>query len=156
MARVLIFAALLLGTFATSAASQIRFDARLDKDAYLQGEPVTVVVDILNTGDEAFAYSTCDGRVTLTVSGVERRVAPVIPGCYSGMGVTGGSAGCAIGHPPMLAPGERTSFKYLLRDYDLAPGQYTLTVSGKAGVRVAGAQFERTLPSGSRRRRRTS
>ena len=55
MARALIFAALLLGTFATSAASQIRFDARLDKDAYLQGEPVTVVVDILNTGDEAFA-----------------------------------------------------------------------------------------------------
>ena len=145
MARALIFAALLLGTFATSAASQIRFDARLDKDAYLQGEPVTVVVDILNTGDEAFAYSTCDGRVRLTVSGVERRVAPVIPGCYSAMGVTGGSAGCAIGHPPMLAPGERTSFRYLLRDYDLAPGQYSLTASGKAGVRVPGAQFERTF-----------
>ena len=53
---------LLLGTFATSAAGQVRVDTRLDTDAHLQGEPVTVV-DILNTGDEAFAYSTCDGRV---------------------------------------------------------------------------------------------
>ena len=134
MARALICAALLLGTFATQAASQVRVDARLDKETYLQGEPVTVVVDILNTGDEAFAYSTCDGRVTLTVSGVERRVTPDILGCFSGIG-SGGVAGCAISHPPMLAPGERTSFRYLLRDYDLAPGQYSLTAAGKAGVR---------------------
>ena len=122
MARALLCAALLLGTFATQAASQVRVDARIDKDTYLQGEPVTVVVDILNTGDEAFAYSTCDGSVTLTVSGVERRVAPDIMGCYSAMGGSSGSAGCAIDHPPMLAPGERTSFRYLLRDYDLRPG----------------------------------
>ena len=146
MARALILAALLLGIFATSAASQVRVDARLDKDAYLEGEPVTVVVDVLNTGNEAFGYSTCDARVTLTVSGVERRVAPQISSCYSGMsGGISGVAGCAIDPPPMLAPGERTSFRHLLRGYDLGPGRYTLTASGRAGVRTAGAEFERSL-----------
>lgn len=121
----------------------------LERDRYLQGEPIVVVVDILNAGDEAVGYSTCDGDVSLTVIGVERRVPPNIFGCFSGTAV--GGEGCGTDHLPLLATGQSTSFKYLLKKYNLKPGQYRLTVSGKAGVRwretapVPGAQFEHTL-----------
>jgi hypothetical protein len=167
MQRAFKCAGLLLVLFATQAFGQVRVDARLEKGRYLEGEPVVIVVDILNVGDEAVGYSTCDGNVNLTVAGAERRVPPNIFGCFSGMGISGG--GCAIDHPPLLPPGQSTSFRYLLKEYNLKPGQYSLTASGKAGVRwkyypsyppnvppsstpkhketdpVPGAQFERTL-----------
>ena len=81
----------------------------------------------------------------------------------------GGSSG-GPDHPPMLPPGQSTSFTYLLQQYDLKPGRYELTAAGKAGVvwkyyggprsgndppppppkhketdPVAGAEFERTV-----------
>jgi len=166
MQKAFKYAAPLLVSFATQAFGQVRVDAHLEKDRYLEGEPVVVVVDILNVGDEAVGYSTCDGNVNLTVIGAERRVPPNIFGCFSGMG---GGGGCGIDHPPLLAPGQSTSFRYLLKDYSPGPGQYSLTASGKAGVRwkyypsyapnvppppppkhketdpVPGAEFERTF-----------
>jgi hypothetical protein len=126
-------AAVLLFLFATQALAQVRVDVRLERDRYLTGEPITVVVDIENVGDDPFGYSACDGDIQLTVVGAQHRQRPDVFGCFSGMGM-GGSA-CAVDHPPLLPPGQSTSFRYLLREYDLKPGQYELRVSGKAPVR---------------------
>ena len=136
---------------ATSAVAQVHVDVRLEKHRYLAREPVIVLVDVRNVGDEAVGYSTCDGDVRLAVAGAERRVRPNVFGCFSGIGI--GGVICGIDHPPLLQPGQMTTFKYLLKDYDLRPGQYQLIASGKAGVRwkhtetdpVPGALFERTL-----------
>jgi hypothetical protein len=160
------FLLLMLG--ATSAVAQVRVDVRLEKTRYLAGEPIIVLVDVGNVGDAAVGYSFCDGKVRLEIVGVKRRVPPNIFGCFSGLG--SGFGGCAIDHPPLLRPGQTTTFRYLLKDYDLRPGQYQLSVSGKAGVRwkyypvyapnvpspappthretdpVPGAEFERKLP----------
>jgi hypothetical protein len=142
MTRAFRHTAPLLLLFATHAAGQVKVDARLEKSRYLVGEPIVVIVDIQNVGGQPFGYSTCDGKVTLTVVDVERRLVPRLHGCYAGIG---SAAGCAISHPPMLAPGARTSFRYLLKNYDLPAGTHRLSASGKAGVRgpVPGAEFER-------------
>jgi hypothetical protein len=150
MRRTLWHCLLLLLT-ATSAQAQVQVDVHLDKVRYLAGEPVVVVVDVRNVGDEAVEYSSCEWCVQLAVTGVERRVRPNIVGCFGGM--SGGVQGGGFSHPPLLPPGQTTSFRYLLKEYDLRPGQYDLTASGKAGVRwtspttdpVPGAQFDRTL-----------
>jgi hypothetical protein len=110
---------------------QVQVDLRLDKARYLPGEPIVVVVDVRNVGDEAVGYSSCDGDVRLAVAGAERRVPPNIFGCFSGMG--SGGFGCGVDHPPLLSPGQTTTFRYLLKEYDLMSGQYELTASGKAG-----------------------
>ena len=152
---------------AASARGQVQVDLRLEKARYLAGEPIVVVIDVQNVGGEAVGYSSCDGDVRLAVAGAERRVRPNIFGCFSGMGSGGG---CGIDHPPLLPPGQRTTFEYLLTEYDLMPGQSNLTAAGRAGVRwksypvsasslppppppqpeernpVPGAQFARTLP----------
>lgn len=141
----------LLLLHAAPAAAQVEIDAHLDKVQYLAGEPIVIVVDVRNTGGEAVAYSESYGDVSFSVVGASRRVPPNIFGCYSGQ-----SSRSTIGfgsHPPLLAPGETTSFKYLLKEYDLVAGQYSLAVSGRAGVQrkdsgtepVPGAQFQRTL-----------
>lgn len=166
MRRELSFFLLLL-LAATPALAQVQVDVRLEKNRYLAGEPVVVLVEVRNVGDEAVGYSTCDGDVRLQVLGAERRVPPNIFGCFSGIGSGGG---CGIDHPPLLQPGQATTFRYLLKHYDLRPGQYQLSASGKAGVRwkyypvyapnlppppphkhketdpVPGAQFDQRLP----------
>lgn len=148
--------------------AQVQVDVRLEKTRYLAGEPVAVIVEVRNVGEETVGYSTCDGDVRLAVAGAERRVPPDIFGCFAGM--AGGGWGCGVDHPPLLQPGEATTFRYLLKDYDLRPGRYQLTASGIAGVRwkhypvsapnappppplrheetdpVPGARFGRTLP----------
>jgi hypothetical protein len=163
----IVLCGLLLLLAASSAVGQVHVDLRLEKARYLAGEPIVVVVDVRNVGDEAVGYSSCDGDVQLAVSGAERRVPPNIFGCFSGMG--SGRGTCSVDHPPLLPPGQTTTFRYLLKEYDLMPGQYELTASGKAGVRwkyytvdtptvppqpspkhketdpVPGAQFDRTL-----------
>jgi hypothetical protein len=152
--------------FTAPAAAQVHVDAYLEKGRYLAGEPIVVVVDVLNVGDEPVGYSASDGNVRLAVAGVQRRVPPNIFGCSSGGFVEGGVAG---GVRPLLEPGQKTSFTYLLKEYDLGPGVYTLSASGRAGVRwkyypsyipneppavppkhqatdpVPGSQFEHTL-----------
>ncbi|HEY7287823.1 MAG TPA: HEAT repeat domain-containing protein [Vicinamibacterales bacterium] len=165
MRRELSFCLLLL-LAASSAFAQVHVDVRLEKNRYLAGEPIVLLVEVRNVGDEAVGYSTCDGDVRLEVAGVERRTSPNIFGCFSSI-LSGG--GCGIDHPQLLQPGQTTTFRYLLRDYDLRPGQYQLSAFGKAGVRwkyypvyapnvpppsppehketdpVPGAQFERRL-----------
>ena len=135
---------------AAPAAAQVEVDVRLEKSQYLAGEPVTVLVDVRNVGDEEVTYSTCDEDVRLAVPNATRRVVPDIFGCFSG-GASGST--CSQGHPPRLLPGRTTTFTHLLKDYDLRPGHYTLNASGRAGVRwpgsyartVPGAQFERRV-----------
>ena len=155
---------LLLLLAATSASAQVQVDLRLEKPRYLAGEPIVVVVEVRNVSDEPVGYSAGDGDVELVVNGAQRRVRPNIFGCFSWIGHFGGGG---VDHPPLLPPGQATAFRYLLKDYDLMPGQYDLTASGKAGVRwkhypvyapdvppprhketvpVPGAQFDRTFP----------
>src|SRR4051812_5928386 len=85
------FFCLILLLAATSALAQVQVDVRLEKNRYLAGEPVAVLVEVRNVGDEAVEYSTCDGDVRLAIAGAERRVRPNVFGCFSGMG-TGGAA----------------------------------------------------------------
>jgi hypothetical protein len=149
---------------ARPALAQVQIDARLEKARYLAGEPIVVRLDVRNVGDEALTYSECARDVRLEVVGANRRMPPNIYGCFEGR-VSG--AGCGIGsHAPLLSPGETTSVTYLLKEYDLSPGQYRLNVSGRSGVHwrsvsssptvaarashaptepVPGAQFEHTL-----------
>src|SRR3954469_11165890 len=103
---------LLLLLAAPPALAQVQVDVRLEKNRYLAGEPVVVLVEVRNVGDEVVGWSTCDEDVHLQVLGVERRVAPKIFGCFSDI-LSGGGCG-GIDHPPLLQPGETTRFRYLL------------------------------------------
>jgi len=168
--RRLLPCGVLLLLAATPAAAQVQVDLRLEKTRYLAGEPVVVVVDVRNVGDEPVGYGSGAGEVQLAVTGAERRQPPNIFGCFSGMGIGVGRG--RGNHPPMLPPGQTTSFRYLLKEYELRPGQYQLTASGQADVQwksyrsyavqlpnvpppplsrhkesdpVSGAQFDRTL-----------
>ena len=143
--RTAIACGLFLMAIAGSAAAQVQVDARLEKTQYLAGEPIVLFVEVRNVGDEAVAYSAGFGNVGMTVAGVPKRIRPDIFGCTHGVG-----SGIALGvasHPPLLQPGQRTSFTYVLKEYDLKPGEYDLAAAGTAGVQrnVAGADFARTL-----------
>ena len=166
--RTVSWCSLFLLLSASPVIAQVQVEVRFEKTQYLAGEPVVVLVDIRNVGDEAVAYSSCEARFRLDVTGTERRVPPNIFGCFAATSVGGGM--CFVDHPPLLPPGETTTFKYLLKEYDLGPGQYTVTAVGEAGVRwkyypdyarnappppppkhkeadpVPGAQFDRALP----------
>jgi hypothetical protein len=117
---------------ALTAFCQVQVTVQPEKPRYLVGEPVFVVALVKNVGTEPVGHSYCDGRVDVTVEGVQKRRAPNLGGCFSG-GAGGG--GCGIDHPPLMKPGQTVSFRYLLKDYRLSAGNYVLHVSGKAGVR---------------------
>jgi len=167
MTRRLVACSLLLLFFApASATAQVQVDVRLEKSSYLAGEPVVVLIEVRNIGEEAVVYG-CGGNVRLDVTGGRRRLRPNIFGCSVETGVEF-SVGCG-GSAPLLPPGETKTSRYLLKEYDLRPRQYQLTVSGDVGVRwmfrsaavpkipsplpvnhnagdpVPGAQFDRTL-----------
>jgi hypothetical protein len=127
-------------SLATVAMAQVQVGVRLEKARYLAGEPIFVLVDARNVG-EAASYSMCGANVTLAVAGVDRRKLPNIFGCDVVSGVSG--SGCS--HAPLLPPGETKTSRHLLREYDLRPGDYQLKVSGNAGVRATGAEFDQTL-----------
>jgi hypothetical protein len=115
---------------ATPAMAQMQVGVRLDKPHHLAGEPIVVFVDVRNVGDKGVGYSMCDARVRLKVVEVERRKPKNIFGCGIGMG---SGSGCGMSHPPTLAPGATTTFRYLLKEYDLPPGKYQLEATGQAG-----------------------
>ena len=126
-------AVLMILSLAAQASCQVRVSARLTKAEYLESEPVEVIVKITNVGSEPVAYEQGWRDVALAVEGQEKRPAPPnIWGCFAGEG--GGIVG-GIDHPPLLPPGASIEFKYLLRDYELRPGQYSLRASGRAAVR---------------------
>src|SRR5262245_8256811 len=91
-------AAFTLGSLAAAADAQVRVETRPQKDGDLAGEPVVVLVDVINIGDESVAYATGGDRVRLTVHGLEERRSPSIFGCDGGYGW--GVGGGALSHPP--------------------------------------------------------
>ena len=146
------------------ASCQVHVSASLTKAEYLEGEPIEVVVKITNIGSDPVAYEKGSGHVALEAEGQRKRPTPPnLWGCFAGEGWGGGAGG--IDHPPLLAPGASTEFRYLLRDYQLLAGRYTVHASGQAGVRwklygsdlsahparfregdsVPGADFDQTL-----------
>ena len=166
--RRFLFGCLFLWLTAKAASAQVQVDVHLEKTRYLAGEPIVLVVDVLNIGNEAVEHFTTDRALRMTIAGVERRVPPNIFGCFRMMGGGGMSS---WNHPPLLPPGERTSFRFLLKGYDLKPGEYALAAIGRSVVRwssspflgvagdpasppprrretseVPGASFDRTLP----------
>jgi hypothetical protein len=127
------------------AAARVQVDVRLEKARYLAGEPVFVIADVRNAGDEAIEYEPCNQRVELAVVGAERRKLPNIFGCGR-MGM-GWGRGCGSNHHPFLQPSQSIAVRTLLTDYDLKPGRYQLTASGNAGLigEIAGAPFTSTV-----------
>jgi hypothetical protein len=123
-----------LASGAISGFCQVSVAVKLDRPDYLVGEPVFVIVDVTNIGTEAVGYSSYDGRSTLTVPKGQLKQRPNLRGCYTGEG-EGGSFGGGSFHPPLMAPGQSVSFRYLLKGYRLQRGEYDLHASGKAGVR---------------------
>ena len=123
--------ALILFAMLSNGVCQVAVQLKTNKPAYLVGEPVFVIVDVTNIGAQSVGYSYCDGEMDLTVENTEKKQPPRW-GC--GFGVAAGGR-CGIGDPPLLGPREHTSFKYLLKDYRLAAGDYVLHAKGKAGVR---------------------
>ncbi|HMH14406.1 MAG TPA: HEAT repeat domain-containing protein [Edaphobacter sp.] len=125
---------LMMLSLTVQTACQVRVSASLTKAEYLEGEPIEVIVKITNVGSDPVAYQKGSGHVALEVEGQEKRpVPPNLWGCFAGEGRSAGAGG--IDHPPLLLPAASTEFKYLLRDYQLHSGQYTLRASGRAGVR---------------------
>jgi hypothetical protein len=124
------FAVIVLLLLPFPILAQLQIEVRTDQDQYLAGEPVFVVEEVKNVGAAAISYSECDGRVSLTVPNGAAKTHPHFTGC----GGEGGSKGSGCGGgitSPLLKPGESKTFRYLLRDYRLAPGEYDLRVVGK-------------------------
>jgi HEAT repeat protein len=145
MMRRLFACSLFLSLTAPPVMAQVRVDVRLEKTQYLAGEPIFVVVDVRNVGKEPIGYSSCGENIRLEIIGAKRRTPPNIFGCFSGGGI-GSGIGCGgSSHPPLFPPGVTKTSRHLLTEYDLGPGQYQLTASGKAGVAVPGAQFDTRL-----------
>jgi hypothetical protein len=148
--RTLVLFCLLVVLAHSPATAQVQVQVRLEKPRYVAGEPVVVVIAVRNIGSEAVATG-CGGDVRFNVEGTARRIRPNIFGCFSGIG--GVVNGCAI-DTPLIQPGQTTNFRQVLKDYDLRPGQYRVTISGNAGIRtrsgrqavaVPGSDFEFTL-----------
>lgn len=167
MAKPLALAICLL---AGPAWAQVEVQVRTEKQQFLTGEPIFVVVDVKNVGVEQVAYDGASLKppLELSVRNGDRRVIKALTACGSGTAIGGGS-GFAT-HPPMLQPGKSTTFRHLLRGYRLKPGKYELRVSGTVDIAwrepdpfsqagasrppfkhsitepVEGATIERTLP----------
>jgi len=130
---------------ATPAPAQVQIDTRLEKSQYVAGEPIVVTADVRNVGDESLMYSDCANNVRLEVVGANRRVPPNLFGCSAG--ATSVVMCGASSHPPLLAPGQTTSVTYLLKEYDLSPGQYRLIVSGRFGTHWQSVSAPPTVPA---------
>jgi hypothetical protein len=77
----------------------------------------------------------CEGSlngIDLAVPSGRRKAQPDLGACNSGFG--GGYQG-SVFHIPVFAPGETVSFRYLLKDYRLEAGTYTVLAKGDAPVR---------------------
>jgi len=128
---------------ATPAVAQVEVGIRTEKASYLAGEPVFILVDIKNVGDEPIGYGGGGIQNPLTFVVANGKPKPVRS--LSACGGEGGGAMGGVDHPPMLKPGAQTTRRYLLRGYRLTPGSYELRVFGHADV---GWKSYPTLPSG--------
>ena len=123
-----------LWLLATPAWAQIEVQVRTEKPVFLAGEPIFVLIDVKNIGSDPVAYDGASFKppLTLSVPNGQLKVAKELTGCGTG-GVAGGTIGFTT-HPPMLRPGASTTFRHLLRGYNLQPGKYELRVSGSVDV----------------------
>ena len=136
---------LLLCLLATPAFAQVEVGIRTEKTSYLTGEPIFILVDIKNVGDEAISYDGGGIQNPLSfvvVNGTRKPVRSLSP-CG---GIVGGGGMGIVDHPPMLKPGAQTTQRYLLRGYRLTPGSYELRVAGHADVRW---KYYPSLPNGA-------
>jgi hypothetical protein len=112
------------------AAAQVETSIRLTKQEYLAGEPIVLLIEVKNIGEDMVAYGGgCDFDVEMSILGVDRKRPFDKDGCFVGRG-QGGSCG-ASSHPPGLAIGQSVIFRHLLTGYRLGPGNYTLKATGK-------------------------
>ena len=120
----------LMGFLVPAAMAQVSVSVRSTKSRCLVGEPIVVLLEIKNVGDDLVAYGGgCDSDIKISVAGMSPRTSPRF-GC-SGVG---GGVCVGIDHPPRLKVGESTSLRLLLKGYRLAPGNYTIEASGKVPV----------------------
>jgi hypothetical protein len=120
---------------------QVQVDVTTNQATYLAGEPVFAVADVKNIGTEPLGYSGCYYGQILTVLDGPKKQRANLYGCFAG-GFGGGSGGGIYDGPPMN-PGQTRSCWYLLKGYNLRPGEYTLHATGKAAV------FWKSGPPGS-------
>ena len=140
--RLLVALLLLAGLLVPALRAQVSVSVHSSKSEYLVGEPIVILLEMKNVGDEPVAYGGgCDSDMKVSVAGTGPAPVPRY-GCS--MGVGGGSC-AATDHPPRLKTGESTSLRMLLKGYRLPPGQYTIETSGKAPVhwKYYGAEEQR-------------
>lgn len=129
--RFLVALLLVTGLPVLAVHAQVSVSVRSAKSEYLAGEPIVLLLEIQNVGDDLVAYGGgCDSDIKITVAGISPEATRPY-GCSVGVG---GGVCVGIDHPPRLKIGESTSFRLLLKGYRLLPGNYTLEASGKAPV----------------------
>jgi hypothetical protein len=116
------------------AWAQVEVQVRTEKPQFLAGEPIFVIAEVKNVGTEPVAYNGASLKpaVQLSVRNGDRKVVKGLTGC--GAGSVGGGAVGVTDHPPMLQPGQSTTYRYLLRGYRLKSGKYELHISGTVDV----------------------
>ncbi|HYE88012.1 MAG TPA: hypothetical protein VEA16_16730, partial [Vicinamibacterales bacterium] len=124
---------------ASSAGAQVSVEWRPEKPAFLQGEPIYLVLRVTNTSAAPIGYHEAWMLPQLRI--VERASYPWREGCGSHGGVAGGGSG-ASSHPPTFAPGQSLTFRYLLRGYRLEPGRHSIHVQGYLPVTIQDSKYE--------------
>ena len=108
MSKLLAVALCLLST---PALAKVEVGIRTEKVSYLAGEPVFILVDIRNVGDQPMAYGAgTTNRLTFVVANGRQKPVKSLSPC--GGPVTGNAAG-GVMHPPVLKPGAQTTERYL-------------------------------------------
>lgn len=137
------------------ASCEVRVSASLSKPEYLAGEPVEVIVTVMNIGFDP-VVDEGPREVALEVVGEAKRPEPPdIWGCFAGEGFGYGNS-IGVDHPPHIEPGASKQFRAILRGYDLRSGHYSLRASGVVDIRtpskssgrgdlVPGSNFDQTL-----------
>src|SRR3954463_3583885 len=97
---------------ATPALAQVEVGIRTEKASYLAGEPVFILVDIKNVGEEPIGYGVggIQNPLTFVVAHGKRKPVRSLSACG---GIDGGGAMGGVDHPPMLKPGAQTTRRYL-------------------------------------------
>jgi hypothetical protein len=118
----------------TPARAQVEVGIRTEKASYLAGEPVFILVDIRNVGDQPMAYGA-DEPADLRRRQRQAETCE-IPEPMRGTGDRQRS-GWSQSSSSAQAGSTDDRARSLLRGYRLTPGSYELRVSGHAGVHWA-------------------
>ncbi len=123
----------LVAVLGVSTFGQVQVTLKTNQSSYLVGEPVFVVASVTNAGTEPITYSELNAHAVLTVAGGRKRSTPNFYGCFGP--ASGASEGGGAYDTPRMRPGQTVVRWFLLKGYDLRPGDYVLRASGDAGVR---------------------